>query len=65
MEIAQLGYHYKAADGEYGVMVDWSENTPRYLTDVTMPDSGTEVASLAAVESYIELKKGFNIATAS
>ena len=53
VEIAQLGYHYKAADGEYGVMVDWSENTPRYLTDVTMPDSGTEVTSLAAVESYI------------
>lgn len=53
VEIAQLGYHYTAADGEYGVMVDWSENTPRYLTDVTMPDSGTEVASLAAVESYI------------
>lgn len=54
VEIAQLGYHYKAADGEYGVMVDWSEDTPRYLTDVTMPDSGAEVASLAAVESYIE-----------
>ena len=53
VEIAHLGYHYKAADGEYGVMVDWSENTPRHLTDVTMPDSGTEVASLAAVESYI------------
>ena len=53
VEIAQLGYHYKAADGEYGVMVDWSEDTPRFLTDVTMPDSGTEVASLAAVESYI------------
>lgn len=52
-EIAQLGYHYTAADGEYGVMVDWSENTPRYLTDVTMPDSGTEVTSLTAVESYI------------
>lgn len=53
VEISQLGYHYKAADGEHGVMVDWSENTPRYLTDVTMPDSGTEVTSLAAVESYI------------
>lgn len=53
VEIVQLGYHYKAADGEYGVMVDWSEDTPRFLTDVTMPDSGTEVASLAAVESYI------------
>ena len=38
---------------EDGVMVDWSEDTPRYLTDVTMPDSGAEVASLAAVESYI------------
>ena len=53
VEIAQLGYHYKTADDEYGVMVDWSEKTPRYLTDVTMPDSGTEVTSLAAVESYI------------
>lgn len=53
VEIAQLGYHYKAADGEYGVMVDWVEDTPLYLTNVTMPDSGTEVASLAAVESYI------------
>lgn len=53
VEIAQLGYHYKAADGEYGVMVDWSEDTPRYLTDVTMPDSGIEVTSLAAVKSYI------------
>lgn len=53
VEIAQLGYHYTAADGEYGAMVDWSENTPRYLTNVTMPDSGTEVTSLAAVKSYI------------
>ena len=53
VEIAQLGYHYTAADGEYGVMVDWSKDAPRYLTDVTMPDSGTEVASLATVESYI------------
>ena len=65
VEIVQLGYHYQAADGEYGVLVDWSEVTPRYLIDVTMPDSGTEVASLAAVESYIEQKIGFNIATAS
>lgn len=53
VEIVQLGYHYKAADGAYGVMVDWSEDPPRYLTDVTIPDSGTEVASLDAVESYI------------
>ena len=53
VEIVQLGYHYTAADGEYGVMVDWSEDAPRYLTDVTMPDSGTEVTSLAAFESYI------------
>lgn len=53
VEIAQLGFHYKAADGEYRVMVDWSENTPRHLTDVTMPDSGTEVTSLDAVKSYI------------
>lgn len=53
VEIAQLGYHYTAADGEYGVMVDWSKDAPRYLTDVIMPDSGTEVTSLTAVESYI------------
>lgn len=53
VEIVQLGYHYKAADGGYGVMVDWSEKTPRYLTDVTMPDSGTDVTSLDAVKSYI------------
>lgn len=53
VEIAQLGYHYNAAYGEYGVMVDWSEDTPRYLIDVIMPDSGTEVTSLTAVESYI------------
>lgn len=53
VEISQLGYHYTAADGEYGVMVDWSDSNPRYWTDVTMPDSGTEVTSLAAVNSYI------------
>lgn len=53
VEIAQLGYHYEAADGEYGAMVDWSSSNPRYLTDVTMPDSGMEVTSLAAVKSYI------------
>ena len=53
VEIAQLGYHYEAADGEYGAMVDWSGSNPRYLTDVTMPDSGMEVISLAAVKSYI------------
>lgn len=52
-EIAQLGYHYAAADGEYGVMADWSDDLPRYLTDVIMPDSGTEVTSLADVKSYI------------
>lgn len=53
VEIAQLGYYYKATDGEYCVMVDWSDSNPRYLTDVTMMDSGTEVTSLAALESYI------------
>ena len=53
LEIAQLGYHYKAADGEYGVMVEWSDSNPRYLTDVTMVDSGTEVTSLTMLESYI------------
>ena len=53
VEIAQLGYHYKATNGEYCVMVDWSDSNPRYLTDVTMMDSGTEVTSLAMLESYI------------
>ena len=53
VEIAQLGYYYKATDGEYCVMVDWSDSNPRYLTDGTMMDSGTEVTSLAALESYI------------
>ena len=53
VEIAQLGYHYKSTDGEYEVMVDWNNNKPCYLIDVTMMDSGTEVTSLAALESYI------------
>ena len=34
-------------------MVDWSDSNPRYLTDVTMVDSGTEVTSLTMLESYI------------
>ena len=53
VEIAQLGYYYKATDGEYCVMVDWADSNPRYLTDVTMMDSGTEVTSLTMLESYI------------
>ena len=53
VEIAQLGYHYKATNGEYCVMVDWSDSNPRYLTDVTIVDFGTEVTSLAMLESYI------------
>lgn len=53
VEIAQLGYHYKATNGEYCVMVDWSDSNPRYLTDVTMMDSSTEVTSLTMLESYI------------
>lgn len=51
--IAYLGYYYKATDSEYCVMVDWSDSNPRYLTDVTMMDSGTEVTSLTMLESYI------------
>lgn len=53
VEIAQLGYYYKATDSGYCVMVDWADSNPRYLTDVTMMDSGTEVTSLAMLKSYI------------
>lgn len=34
-------------------MFDWSDSNLRYLTDVSMMDSGREVTSLTMLESYI------------
>jgi len=53
VEIAEMGYHFHATDGEYEVKVDMTGKEIKYFVDVTLLNSGTEVLSVEDVKTYI------------